>query len=331
MINLETVSLLLISLLVFPGLLFIVSLAFFTQWWVRKLSARLQNRMGPTYVGPAGILQPLMDLWKLIHVKEEVLPKYSMPGLARLFGIIGIGGAVTVLAMLPISIFRVNGPYDFLVYLYLCCLVVPLSMILMSLSTPGPYTAVGVSRMLTFVTICEPAYFAAMLVPVALTSGMGLPYSVYTASVNAWRLWLNPVTLPLMILALMASIVSLQAKSMFQPFNIPEAEQEIIAGFETEFSGPLLGLGILLHDIDNVVTALSITYIILGGPYPYPHTSIPGLLILIAKYLAVVTLTIIVKNAFGRYRIEQALKVMFKYSFIPALIAVILAMLYLYY
>ncbi len=327
----ESLISLLISIVVFPGLLFIVALALFTQWWVRKISARLQNRMGPAYVGPIGLLQPLMDLWKLIHVKEEVIPKNSMPGLAKLFGILGISGAITALAMLPISIYRVNGPYDFLVYMYLCCLLVPLSMIFMSLSMPGPYTAVGVSRILTLITICEPAYFAAILVPVALTSNMGIPYSIYTASVNVWKLWFNPVTLPLMILAFIAAIVTFQAKSMYQPFNIPEAELEIIAGFETEFSGPILGLGILFHDIDTVVTALSITYILLGGPYPYPHTSIPGIVSLILKYMIVVTLSVIIKNAFGRYRIEQALKILFKYALIPGLLAVILAMIYLYH
>ncbi len=318
-----------LSVIVYPGFLFMTSLALFTQYYARKLSARLQNRMGPSYVGPYGILQPLYDLLKLIRVKEEVLPRNAMPWMGRIAGLLGLSAAYTIPILLPLSILRLHGPYDFLVYMYLCCVWIPFMLIVMSLSYPGPYTSIGVSRMLTFMTICEPSYFAAILVPVALTSGLGDPYSVYTASTNAWRLWLNPYTLPLMILSLMAALVSLQAKSMYPPFNIPEAEQEIISGFETEFSGPVLGLGSLLHDVDVAITALSITYIILGGPYPYPHLSIPGILALIAKYLLVMFLAVLVKNLYGRFRIEQALLVMFKYSLIPALIAVTLAYIYM--
>ncbi len=319
----------LLAALVYPGFLFLTSLALFTQYYTRKLSARFQNRMGPSYVGPAGILQPLYDLLKLIRVKEEVLPRNSLPWIGRVAGLLGLGAAYTIPLLLPLSILRIHGPYDFLVYMYLCCLWIPFMLIVMSLSFPGPYTSVGVSRILTLVTICEPAYFASMLVPVALTSSMGDPYSVYTASLNAWKLWLNPYTLPLMILSLLAALVSLQAKAMYQPFNIPEAEQEIIAGFETEFSGPILGLGSLLHDVDVAITALSITYIILGGPYPYPHLSIPGIIVLIAKYLVVMFLAVLVKNLYGRYRIEQALYTLFKYSFIPAIIALTLAYIYI--
>lgn len=319
-----------ITLLIFPGALFIFSLALFTEYLFRKLSARMQKRMGPTYVGPAGILQPLYDLWKLLHVKEEVVNKYSMPMLAKIFGLLGLSAAIAVLPLFPLSPLRIYGDYDFLVYMYICCLWIPFMMILMSLSMPGPYTSVGVSRILTFVTICEPAYFTALLVPVAITSKNASPiYSVFTASKNIWQYWINPYTFPLLLLALISAIVSLQAKGMLQPFNIPEAEQEIIAGFETEFSGPILGIGRLLHDLDITITIIAIVYILLGGPYPYPHLSIPGVIILVAKYLGIVLLVAIVKNAFGRYRIEQALYVLFKYSLIPAIIATILTYIYL--
>ncbi len=317
------------TLLVFPGALFLFSLALFTQYLFRKLSAHMQKRMGPKYVGPVGILQPLMDLWKLIHVKEEVIHRYSMPGVAKTAGLLGLGAALAILPLLPLSPLRIIGNYDFLVYMYLCCLWIPLMLIIMSLAMPGPYTSIGVSRILSFITICEPAYFAALLVPVALVSNGYEPvYSVYATSRNIWHYWLNPLTAPLLILSFIASLVTLQAKSMFQPFNIPEAEQEIIAGFETEFSGPILGIGSLLHDVDTTITILSITYLILGGPYPFPHLSIPGVLVLVAKYLLVVFIAAIVKNVFGRYRIEQALYVMFKYSLIPALIALTLAYIY---
>lgn len=319
----------LFTILVFPGLLFITALALFTQWWMRKTSAKMQRRIGPKYVGPTGILQPLMDLWKLIHIKELVRTKYSMPLLAELFGLSGIAAVITVLAMLPLSPIRFTAYQDFLVFAYFCCIWIPLAQIMMSLSMPGPYTSIGVSRLLSFITVSEPAFFSAILVPVALTSRYGLAYSIYTAAINSWKLWVDPYTLPLMILVLIALIVNLQAKAMLQPFNIPEAEQEIIAGYETEFSGPILGLAQLLHDMDTALAAIIITYLVLGGPYPFSHLSIPGVVIVIAKYLAVITTVAIIKNVFGRFRIEQALYTVFKFSLVPALIAVTLTMIYL--
>lgn len=327
----ENILLWLFALIVFPGLVFTLALALFTQYLVRKWSGRLQKRMGPTYVGPLGMLQPLADLIKLVHVKEEVIHRYSMPGLAKFFGILGIAAAISVLLLFPLSPLRIVGPYDFLVYIYMISIWVPVSLVLMSLAMPGPYTSIGVSRLLVFITIMEPAYFAALLVPVMLASDSSTPvYSIYTTAVNAWKFWINPYTVVPMILAFIASIVTLQAKGMFNPFNIPEAEQEIIAGFETEFSGPVLGIAKLLHDVDVTVTALTIVYLILGGPYPFPHLSIPGIIVLIVKYLFVVFIATVIKNAFGRYRLEQALYILFKYALIPSIIAVILALIYIY-
>ncbi len=327
----EEIPLWLFSIIVFPGVLFTIALALFTQYLVRKWSGRLQKRMGPTYVGPLGMLQPLADLIKLVHVKEEVIHRYSMPGLAKFFGLLGIAAAISVLLFFPLSPLRIAGPYDFLVYIYMISIWVPVSLVLMSLAMPGPYTSIGVSRLLVFITIMEPAYFAALLVPVMLVSSNYTPvYSIYVTSTNIWRYWVNPLTVIPLILAFIASIVTLQAKAMFNPFNIPEAEQEIIAGFETEFSGPVLGIASLLHDVDVAVTALTIVYLILGGPYPFPHLSIPGIIVLIIKYLAVVFIATVIRNAFGRYRLEQALYVLFKYALIPAIIAVILAIIYLY-
>ncbi|OYT39359.1 MAG: NADH-quinone oxidoreductase subunit H, partial [Desulfurococcales archaeon ex4484_58] len=232
--------------------------------------------------------------------------------------------------MFPLSPLRLVGDYDFLIFIYMVSVWIPVSLILMSLAMPGPYTSVGVSRFLLFVTLMEPAYFASLLTPMIIISSQYKPvYSIYVTSTNVWKYWLNPYTIPPLILALVASIVVLQAKAMFNPFNIPEAEQEIIAGFETEFSGPVLGIALLLHDIDVVITALSIVYILLGGPYPYPHTSIPGVIILIIKYLAVILVATIIRNTYGRFRIEQALYILLKYALIPSIIAVILALIYI--
>ena len=327
--EIQSIIMLVFALLIFPGLVFVVSLALFTEWFVRKFTARLQSRMGPSYVGPFGILQPLADLIKLLSVKEEVRQKFSSLGLAKAFGFLGLGAVITSLLLLPISPFRLVAPYDFLIYIYLCCIWVPFSLFMMTLSTPNPFTSIGLSRMLSIFVICEPVHFAAMLIPVVLTthlygSSCGIPYSMMCASKFSITLWNNPITAIPMILGLIAIMTTVQAKAMFQPFNIPEAEQEVIAGYATEFSGPILALNNLLHDADIAVTLIFITYVFLGGPYPYSHLSIQGLLTLVAKYMALLFTLTIIKASFGRFRIEQGLRTLLKYGGMPVSIALIL-------
>ncbi|RLG83569.1 MAG: NADH-quinone oxidoreductase subunit H [Thermoprotei archaeon] len=318
------------SILVFPGLVFISALALFSEWFIRKTVARMQNRMGPSYVGPFGILQPFADLIKLLFVKEEIAQKYSMPTMAKFFAAMGIGAAIASLTLLPISPVRFASNYDFLIFFYLCCLWIPISLIFIGLSAPNPFSETGVSRLLTLTLIIEPSYFIIFLIPIILVTyvyGNEIPtvYSIYSTSLYSWKLWLNPVTMPLMLIGLICVLINIQAKSMFQPFNIPEAEQEIIAGFETELSGPVLGLTRLLHDIDITVSIIYVVYVFLGGPYPFRHLSLPGILLLIAKYIVVLLIVSVIKSVFGRFRIDQAIRVVFKYCLVPSLIAVIVA------
>ncbi|MCD6488863.1 MAG: NADH-quinone oxidoreductase subunit H [Desulfurococcales archaeon] len=324
---LEILFYILFAALVFPGLVFISALALFTEWFIRKIEARMQNRMGPSYVGPFGLLQPLADMLKLFSVKEEIRQRYSVPGIAVGFAVLGIGAAVAALFLLPLSPIRIAANYDFLIYLYLCSLWIPVAIIFMSLSMPNPFTGVGISRLLTMIIVYEPAYFISIFIPVVLVShfyGGDAFYSILFTSMNSGRLWLNPLAAIAMVFGLVAILVSTQTKTMLQPFNIPEAEQEIIAGFATEFSGPILALYNFLHDVEITVTILAITYLYLGGPYPYPHLSIPGILLLIVKFLAVLFIVCLVKAVFGRLRIDQAVKTMFKYSFIPAFIGIVI-------
>ncbi|MEM2024958.1 MAG: complex I subunit 1 family protein, partial [Desulfurococcaceae archaeon] len=298
-----------LSVTVFPGLLFLITLAFFTQYLVRKISARYQRRMGPSYVGPLGILQPLFDFIKLLRVKEIVRTKYSMIRTAEISLLAGIAFIAGSIILLPLSFYSVRSEFDLLIFFYMTS-VMPLFMLTMaSLAMPGPYTSIGISRMLSMATIGEPTYFASLVVPLYLATRARAPFmSISAGYVGIPSLWLNPITGFIMVLSLVAFVVSIQAKVMLPPFNIPEAEQELIAGFETEFSGPLLALARLLHDLDLVIAVLTGTYLLLGGPAPFRHLSLEGLLVLSAKYIALLLVAITVKNIMGRYRIEQALK-----------------------
>lgn len=319
------------SVLVFPGLLFITALALFTQYLVRKLSGRFQKRLGPTYVGPMGVFQPLYDLLKLLRVKEVVKSRYSMVRVAEVSLLLGISFIIGAMILFPLSPFHARGPYDFFIFFYMSSVIPVLVLLIASVSMPNPYTSLGVSRLLTLITLSEPSYFTALLVPVMLSTWGTEGYmSIEVASARVLGYWSNPISFVILAISIVAAIISVQAKSMYPPFNIPEAEQELIAGFETEFSGPLLALASLLHDLEVTIALLAIIYLFLGGPAPFNHLSIGGVAMLVIKYFLVVFLIALIKNVVGRYKIEQALEVLFKYALIPSVISLILLALYLY-
>jgi len=319
----------LFTVTVYPGIIFLFVLALLSEWWIRKVVARAQKRMGPSYVGFAGILQPFADFFKLITCKEEIRQKYSMISVAKLFAFLGIGSIVAVMMLLPLSPLRLEAGYDIIVLSYFCCVWVPVAMIVMAISTPNPFTGAGVSRLLSLYAICEPAYFMSILTPTVLVTRAFhpyLPYTVLETSQHVWEIWLNPYSAIILILAFIGVTVSTQAKAMVQPFNIPEAEQELIAGPMTEFSGPLLALNNLLHDMDIAATLLITDYMLLGGPYPYSHLSVLGFLLVTIKYVGLLTLLSLIKASFGRFRIEQAIAAIGKYGLLSATIAIILTM-----
>ncbi len=333
---------LIVSALVFPGVLFISALSFFTEWYLRKSVAHMQSRMGPTYVGPIGLLQPFMDFVKLLVVKEEVKQKHSIIWLAELFGVLGISAIVSSLLLLPLSPIRIAADYDFLIYVYLLGVMVPIAMVAMSLCMSNPFVSAGASRLLSMILIVEPAFFAGMLTPISIATHISSstpvfceeaycrspPYSIFYSSITIGSAWSNFVYAAALITALAAVIVSVQAKAMLNPFNIPEAEQELIAGIKTEFSGPLLAIFNLLHNVELSSSILFIIYVFLGGPYPFRHLSIQGVLVLVAKYITILTLVAVVRALFGRFRVEQGVWILIKYSLIPAIAAVAMASLF---
>ena len=324
------IALTVFSTLVFPGLLTLWIASMLSEWWVRKLFARTQRRMGPSYVGPLGILQPFADFLKLLLAKTEPNYRHGSVKLARIFGCVGIGAITASLLLLPISPLRIAFNFDVILLIYFLGVWVAISELLMSTSLTNPFTIKGVSRFSSMLVVAEPAFFTATIVPVYLVSltTKGEPvFSISTTAKFAWSLWTNPLTAIPMILATIAALVSIQSKLMFPPFNIPEAEQELIAGVVTEFSGPLLALFNFLHDADLYVLSLIVTVVFFGGPYPFSDNLVLGALATAAKYLIILTIITILKSSFGRFRVEQGVSTIVKYGLIPALVALALSII----
>jgi len=320
----------LFSALVFPGIVFITALALFSEWFYRKTVARMQHRMGPAYTGPIGILQPFADILKLFLSKEIKKQRYSSIALAKVGLSIAIASVIVPLFMLPISPIRIVAPYDVIIFIYFYAVWHFIGLVLAVLAYPNPFTVAGLSRLIALTIVIEPTIFIAILVPVILSINCIPPYSIICAATNSGRLWFeSPLSFIAMALATFSMIIASQAKLALKPFDIPEAEQELIAGHITEFSGPVLALYNISHDIKLALSSLLITYLFLGGPYPYKQLSIPGIILLITKYLVVLYVLSTIRAAYGRRRIDQGITFLMKYSLIPSIIALVLAIIHL--
>ncbi|MEM3980148.1 MAG: complex I subunit 1 family protein [Ignisphaera sp.] len=330
----------LFALIVFPGLIFSTALALFSEWFYRKTVARMQNRMGPSYTGPIGLLQPLADILKLFLIKEVKKQRYSSINLAEIglgtsinlaeIGLgISIASTIAPLLLLPLSPIRFSAPYDVLVLVYLYAVWHFIGLVIATLAYPNPFVIAGLSRLIALTCVIEPTIFASILVPIILTSTSCTPkYSIMCAAINSWKIWLSsPLALISMLLALVAIIIATQAKLGLKPFDIPEAEQELIAGHITEFSGSLLALYNLSHNIKLAFSAILITYLFLGGPYPYRHLSLEGMLLIAVKFVTILFVLTLIRASYGRRRIDQGISLVMKYGLIPSIIALLLAYL----
>ena len=110
-----------LQLLIFPGFLFIICLAFFSEWVVRKFVARIQSRMGPTYTGSGGILQPFADFIKLLG-KEDIVPAFAERTYFTLTPLLCLTLPLTALFILPMAGHRAlisfEGDLIFLAFIF---------------------------------------------------------------------------------------------------------------------------------------------------------------------------------------------------------------------
>ncbi len=309
------------SALIYPGLLFLVVLGLLTQWYMRKLVGRLQNRIGPKYVGPLGIAQPFADVIKLVFVKEKLSSKGRLDRLLILFMTLGLGALSSAMLFTPISPYVIRGGYDVIAFIYLM-IWSTIAFAVIGLSSSNPFTIAGSSRFLTQILFAEPALIISILAAtIALTKNSTTPLSIYS---SAAYFQISALIAAVLALSFISFFLATIAKTLIKPFDIPEAETELAGGLLAELSGPTLGLAIVFHYSEIAFLALITTMIFLGGPYPFNYGDALGMAVFIVKYVLLLTLMITVKASVGRVRVEQAVS-MIKYVILTSVTALILA------
>ena len=310
----------LIYILIFPGFVFLFSFSLFTQYLDRKVYARIQRRVGPPF------LQPFADLVKL-SAKEDVVPEkaeYFMFTAAPLVGLAAIFAAFLYLPIVTSSgLHSFNG--DLIVVLYL--LIIPtLALFLGGWYSGNVFGQKGGMRVASLLFSYEIPFFLSLLTP-ALVRG-------------SWRMAdiidfeaAHPIVIIISLLGFVIAIISLQGKLERLPFDIPEAETEIVAGPLVEYSGRRLALFRLARDAEMVVGAGLIAVIFLGGPMPLLDIKpiylswICGAFVFLLKTLFVIFLLILIKSAVARIRTDQMISLAYKWLIPLTLVQIFIAIM----
>ncbi len=302
----------LFHILVFPGFLFLVVLALAMEYLDRKLYARLQNRIGPPW------FQPFADLVKLA-AKEEIIPEDAEPRMFKLMPVFALTSVVTASFYIPI--WSVNAPFAFpgdsIVVIYL--LTVPtLTFFLGGWNSTSLYSRIGATRTLTQLFAYEVPLFMAILAP-ALSSGQ------WSLSGIAAYYTSHPSHSLFNVLGFVVAMIAMQGKLERVPFDIPEAETEIVGGTFTEYSGRLLALFRLAIDVEAVVGAALLAAVFM--PFGLTLGPVAGFALFLAKVAFVIMLLTLFRTVTARMRIEQMVEFCWKFVVPAALLQLLVSLI----
>jgi len=297
--------------LVFPGLLFAATAGAFLSWFDRKITARVQFRKGPP------LLQPFYDFFKLLLVKETILPRNGSPVLFLLAPIFSVFGATMAGVFILLPLFNITTGFrgDLLVIFYL--LTIPsFSYIIGSLSSGNPLAAVGGSREMKLILSYELT-FLLVIAGVIMKCGQQFDLNNIIRTQQAASPFIGSVS---GVLLFLVGIFCIQAKLALVPFDMPEAETEITEGIFIEYSGAAYALIKLTKYIMLFVLPSFLIALLLGG------FRLDGIHILwsILKITGIVLLLTLIRNTNPRIRIKQAVNFFLIWMNLITVIAIVL-------
>jgi NADH-quinone oxidoreductase subunit H len=304
-------------------------------WAERKIAARFQDRIGPNRVGPLGLLQPIADALKLI-TKENIVPRTADQWVHLLAPVILLVSAFLVLAVIPfgIDLAPVNLPSG-LLYLVAVSSISTLGVFLAGWSSRNKYSLLGAMRAVAQLVSYEVPQILAT-VPVVLWAGSLSLVAIFNKQLElGWFLFSPPGLVSFAVLTL-ANIAEVNRT----PFDLPEAESEIIAGYHTEYSGMRFGLFFLAEYLSVFGISCLGTVLFLGGGTLLPFSDFPTGLgtstfsyvlvdaLLLAVFFAKVTgyifLMFWIRATLPRMRVDRLMNFSWKYL-VPLSIVNILA------
>jgi NADH-quinone oxidoreductase subunit H len=306
----------------------------------RKVSAWMQDRIGPNRVGPFGLLQPLADAFKIL-LKEGVIPSHVDTGLFILAPTISVATALLAFAVVPFG--PMEGVPDWvrfiiapnvdigLVFIFAVGSLAVYGVILGGWASNNKYSALGSLRASAQVVSYEIPLGMSALGVILLSGTLNLEQILMQQArggIAAWNIWVQP-------LACLIFYVSSLAESNRLPFDLSECEQELVGGYHTEYGGLRLVL-FFLGEYTHITTISFLTAILFFGGWHFPWIATPQstyagawlvkVLVLLAKVVTSIFLIMLIRWTIPRFRFDQLMELTWK-VFFPLSLANVVAVM----
>jgi len=323
----------------FPMLLVLVAAVvgvLVTVWLERKISAAVQQRVGPEYAGALGVLQPLADGLKLL-VKEDIIPDRADSILFTLGPVLVVVPVILSWLIVPFGQNLLISDVGVGIFLWISLSSVqPIGLLMSGYASNNKYSLLGGLRAAAQSISYEIPLALAVLAVVMMSNSLSTVDIVNQqtgAGVLSWNIWRQPVGFLIFWICALAECERL-------PFDLPEAEEELVAGYQTEYSGMKFALFYLGSYINLVLSALLVSILYLGGwGFPIPVewlaswlgqpidaplvqliTGAVGIVMTVLKAYLLVFIAILLRWTTPRVRIDQLLDLGWKFLLPLALV-----------
>lgn len=317
----ETLLIPVIKIAVVMGV--ILSVVAYTVLLERRLAAAMQNRIGPNRVGWKGMLQPAADVIKLI-MKEDIVPKQANKFVHDLAPIISIVVALVTFAVIPfgdrITLFGYDVKLQIasvnigILYILALASLGVYGLTLSGWSSNSKYSLLGGMRSSAQMISYELSMGISIIGVVMIAGSVELDAIVAAQSGWQWNLLLQPI-------GCITFVVASFAETNRVPFDLPEAEPELVGGYHTEYSGLKFGLFFLAEYANMLTASALITTLYLGGwQIPYLETfglpamweNVLKIFAFCAKVLGLIVFFILIRWTIPRFRYDQLMNLGWK-------------------
>nr|ATV98162.1 NADH-plastoquinone oxidoreductase subunit 1 [Lecythis ampla] len=295
-------------------------------WLEREISAGIQQRIGPEYAGPLGILQAIADGTKLLF-KENLLPSRGDTCLFSIGPSIAVISILLSYSIIPFGYRLVLADLSIGVFLWIAISsIAPVGLLMSGYGSNNKYSFLGGLRAAAQ-SISYEIPLTLCVLSISLLSNSSSTVDIVEAQSKygfwGWNLWRQPIGFIIFIISSLAECERL-------PFDLPEAEEELVAGYQTEYSGIKFGLFYVASYLNLLVSSLFVTVLYLGGwNLSIPYIFVPdlfeinktgkvfgtiiGIFITLAKTYLFLFISITTRWTLPRLRMDQLLNLGWKF------------------
>jgi NADH-quinone oxidoreductase subunit H len=310
------------SLLIFVLLALFV---LFLVWWERKISAHMQDRLGPMYVGGwHGWAQTIADALKLL-LKEDIVPQSTDKLLFKMAPFIVFLGAFAAFVVIPFGAASIVSDLNIgILYIFALGSLAVVGIMMAGWASNSKYSLYGGMRSVAQIVSYEiPAAISVITVVIYVGSlSMQDIVRAQQGGIQNWFLFRNPFT----FLAFFIYFISALAEVNRTPFDIPEAESELVAGYHTEYSGMRFAFFYLAEYANMIVVASVTATLFLGGwtqVLPGAVPWIPGPIMFMLKLLVLIFCQMWLRWSLPRLRVDQLMYLCWKVLLPASLVLVV--------